>query len=81
MLDRLKRIEALRRAQASPAVILREVRSLLAEGEAWLAAERAGAEAAGTGRTEHALAELDQALASRAVDAREKEVMPGQPET
>jgi len=62
VLDRLKRIEALRRAQASPAVILREVRSLLAEGEAWLA-------------------ELDQALASRAVDAREKEVMPGQPET
>jgi hypothetical protein len=43
VLDRLGRIDGLRRAQASPAVILREVRALLAEGEAWRDAEQAGA--------------------------------------
>jgi hypothetical protein len=43
VLDRLERIDRLRRTQASPAVILREVRALLAEGEAWRDAEQAGA--------------------------------------
>jgi hypothetical protein len=38
--ERLRRIDALREARANPAVLLREVRALLAEGEAWLALER-----------------------------------------
>jgi hypothetical protein len=42
VLDRLSRIDELRAVRASPAVVLQEVRALLAEGEAWLAAERAG---------------------------------------
>jgi hypothetical protein len=40
--ERLRRIDALREARANPAVVLREVRALLAEGEAWLALERPG---------------------------------------
>jgi hypothetical protein len=42
VLDRLTRIDRLRQAHASPAVILREVQALLEEGEAWRDAERAG---------------------------------------
>lgn len=41
VIERLERIEALRRAEAPATVLLAEVRSLLAEGESWLAAERA----------------------------------------
>jgi hypothetical protein len=40
VIARLERIEGLRRAQAPATVLLAEVRSLLAEGERWLAAER-----------------------------------------
>lgn len=39
MIERLERIDQLRRADAPAAVLLGEVRGLLAEGEAWLAAE------------------------------------------
>jgi hypothetical protein len=42
VLDRLERIEELRRGEAPAAVLLGEVRNLLAEGERWLAAERHG---------------------------------------
>ena len=114
VLDRLGRIDGLRRAHASPAVILREVRALLAEGEAWRDAEEAGAreQVVGNGqlaptslagadtngaatdtrgapahppdggpirRAADALAQLDQALAGRAADARDGEVMPRRP--
>jgi hypothetical protein len=40
VLDRLKRIDALRREGAPARDLLAEVRSLLAEGERWIAAER-----------------------------------------
>jgi hypothetical protein len=42
VLDRLERIDALRREDASAGVLLGEVRSLLSEAEAWAAAERPG---------------------------------------
>jgi hypothetical protein len=58
VLDRLSRIDELRAVRANPAVVLREVRALLAEGEAWLAAERA----AGVGeRAEHGPAAENEA--------------------
>jgi hypothetical protein len=40
VLDRLERIDALRREGAPAPDLLAEVRSLLAEGERWIAAER-----------------------------------------
>jgi hypothetical protein len=40
VLERLERIDALRQAGAPPADLLAEMRSLLAEGERWIAAER-----------------------------------------
>ena len=43
VIRRLERIEALQSEQAPAAVLLTEVRQLLREGEAWLAAERDGA--------------------------------------
>ena len=39
VIERLERIEELRRADAPAAVLLGEVRRLLTEGEEWLAAE------------------------------------------
>lgn len=42
VIHRLERIDALRGAEAPARELLDEVRQLLAEGEAWLAAERAG---------------------------------------
>ncbi|MGH3037030.1 MAG: hypothetical protein ACRDMU_07590 [Gaiellaceae bacterium] len=44
IIRRLERIETLQSEQAPAAVLLTEVRQLLCEGEAWLAAERKGAE-------------------------------------
>ena len=43
VIRRLERIEALQSEQAPAAALLTEVRQLLREGEAWLAAERHGA--------------------------------------
>ena len=40
MLERLERIETLRRTDAPAAVLLVQLRRLLAEGERWLAVER-----------------------------------------
>jgi hypothetical protein len=40
VLERLERIDALRREGAPAADLLAEVRGLLAEGERWIAAER-----------------------------------------
>jgi hypothetical protein len=42
VIRRLERIEALQNEEAPAAVLLTEVRQLLREGEAWLAAERHG---------------------------------------
>ena len=42
VIRRLERIEALQRTEAPAAELLGEVRLLLAEGEAWVAAERGG---------------------------------------
>lgn len=41
VIERLERIDELRRAEAPAPVLLAEVRSLLAEGERWLAVEHA----------------------------------------
>ena len=41
VLARLERIEALEREDALPAALLRELRALLAEAEAWARTERA----------------------------------------
>jgi hypothetical protein len=51
VLTRLERIEALRRADAPAAILLAQVKRLLAEGERWLAAERLE----GSERARHAL--------------------------
>ena len=40
--ERLRRIEELRDAEAGAGQLIGELRALLSEGEAWLAAERAG---------------------------------------
>jgi hypothetical protein len=45
-MHRLERIEALEREGAGPKHLLAEVRELLREGEAWLAAEREGTDLA-----------------------------------
>jgi hypothetical protein len=66
VIERLERIEALRREEAPAAALLAEVRGLLHEGEAWLAAE---------GRaTEGAEAALERCRARIRADG---EVMPG----
>ncbi len=44
VLRRLSRIEALERGGGSPRSLLEEVQALLEEAEAWVAAERGGAE-------------------------------------
>jgi hypothetical protein len=46
VMERLERIEALQEAEAPAAALLAEVRQLLRDGEAWLAAEGNGAEVA-----------------------------------
>ena len=72
VVDRLRRIEELREADAQPGRLLGELRALLSEGQAWLDAERA-ARVAGTGsdaegfeaslrRAGDSLASLDEEL-------------------
>ena len=58
VLDRLERIDALRKEDAPAGVLLDEVRSLLSEAEAWTAAEHPGA------RAEAALERCRDALAA-----------------
>ena len=57
VLDRLDRIEDLRRGAVPPRVLLEEVHALLAEAEEWVRCDPAGA------RTEHALERVRDALA------------------
>ena len=65
VLERLERIEELRREGAPATDLLVEVRSLLAEGERWLAAERPGE----VERARVALADCRAGLASEGVVA------------
>jgi hypothetical protein len=58
VLERLERIDALRREGAPAADLLAEVRTLLAEGERWIAAERPD----GVERARAALAECRAGL-------------------
>lgn len=81
VIRRLERIEALQSTRAPAEELLAEVRQLLAEGEAWLAAERGGARGHGcnglgevrVGATEGAAAALE---GCRATLAANEEVMP-----
>ena len=59
VLDRLHRIDVLEREHAHPSLILAELRELVREAEAWVAAERSGTELAAT-----ALERCRQALAA-----------------
>jgi hypothetical protein len=57
VLERLERIEALKRDEAPAGALLDEVRALLSEAEAWAEADRAG------GRARDALEACREALA------------------
>ena len=63
VLTRLERIDALKQADAPAGVLLDEVRELLSEAEAWVAADRPGETA------EEALARSQKAFAEGARDA------------
>jgi hypothetical protein len=73
VLERLERIEALKAANAEPGALLGELRALVADGEAWLATERAlpvsprpeAEEEASATRAEEALAGLEASLGMR----------------
>jgi hypothetical protein len=67
VIRRLERIEALQSVQAPAEKLLAEVRQLLAEGEAWLAAERGGAR----GYRENALSEMRESATAGAAAALE----------
>jgi hypothetical protein len=67
VIRRLERIEALQSVQAPAEKLLAEVRQLLAEGEAWLAAERGGAR----GFRENALSEMRESATAGAAAALE----------
>jgi len=57
VIERLERIDALRERGALPRELLGEIRGLLEDGEAWLAAERAGS---GLPATERARAAIER---------------------
>lgn len=72
VLHRLERIEALDREGAPMRSVLAEVRALLAEAEAWVAAEGEGADLA-----EQALRRCHHAVATRARDEQAAGAAPG----
>ena len=74
VIRRLERIEALRGTHAPADELLGEVRQLLSEGEAWLAAERGGRGHEDGRATESAAAAL---AGCRAGIAEREEVVPG----
>ena len=81
VIQRLERIEALQSTQAPAEELLGEVRKLLSEGEAWLAAERDGSRGADAngrgGEAGRATAGAAAALADcRETIAATREVMP-----
>ena len=65
VIRRLERIEALQSAEVPVGELLGEVRQLLAEGEAWLAAERVGASEGPTDGAAAALAGCRRTLTRR----------------
>jgi hypothetical protein len=67
VIDRLDRIEELRRDEAPTTVLLAEVRALLADGERWLAAEPGAGLASARAALERCREELE----------RPQEVVPG----
>jgi hypothetical protein len=67
IIQRLERIEALQKMQAPAEELLAEVKRLLAEGEAWLAAERSEARAQG-GHTRTGVRAGETAAAAAALD-------------
>ena len=74
VIERLERIEALQSTQAPAEELLGEVRLLLHEGEAWLAAEHDGA---GAGDTIDPTGEAEEALRGcRARLCEREEVIP-----
>lgn len=82
VIRRLERIEALRSSRAPAEELLGEVRHLLAEGEAWLAAEgRAGGAGHGSGPSPGGGRPTEEAAAAladcRARLNRRREVVPG----
>lgn len=78
VIERLERIEALQSSQAPAETLLGEVRQLLREGEAWLAAEHGGTFRAAGGATGDLHAEAVAALdGCRATLAEGEEVVPG----
>jgi hypothetical protein len=82
VIRRLERIEALQSSRAPAEALLDEVRQLLREGEAWLAAEHDGARRADGGRALGLHGEAAAALDScRATLAEGEEVVPGRPES
>jgi hypothetical protein len=62
VIERLERIEELRRDRAPAAALLDEVRGLLRDGETWLAAERKGSASPGLGGVERGLARAAEEL-------------------
>ncbi len=64
VLARLERVEALGREAAPAAVVLAELRLLVTEAEAWVRADRAGADA------EDAVARCSAALEGRLITTR-----------
>jgi hypothetical protein len=78
VIERLERIEALRSSRVPAETLLGEVRQLLREGEAWLAAEHAGTRRATGGAVGDLHAEAAAALdGCRATLADGEEVVPG----
>lgn len=75
VIERLERIEALKESGVSAREILAEIRSLLAEGERWLAAERASRGHADVERAEGALERCRERLSS--AGAGREEVIAG----
>lgn len=67
VLERLGRIDELRASGAPPGSIVPELRALVREGEAWIAAEGRG-----TADARRALASLDETL-HRSAEALERE--------
>ena len=74
VIERLERIDALREGGALPGELLGEIRGLLRDGEAWLAAERAGAGLPDTERARAAIGRCRDRLAP-GDGAAEKEVV------
>jgi hypothetical protein len=80
VIERLERIEALQSSRAPAEALLGEVRQLLREGEAWLAAEHGGTRPAAGGAAGALYAEAAAALdGCRATLAEGEEVVPGKP--